>query len=166
MKSAESRQFIEQIALLLEGDGFPRIAGRLFGLLLLTPDPLSLDDLADHLGVTKASISVNVRLIEQKGVVERIGMPGDRRDYYRIAEDVVERAMKQRVARITQFQAAIGTVLAATKTRRGSATERLEQMDEGFRFLLENTNRALAEWRERSQARSGRARRMAPSTQR
>ena len=157
MKSAESRQFIEQLALLLENDGFPRVAGRWCGLLLIAPDPLSLDDLADHLGVTKASISVNARMLEQKGVVERIGMTGDRRDYYRIAEDVVERAMQQRVARIRQFQAALATALTAVKTRRASVAERLELMDEGFRFLLENTNRALEEWRDHTH-RSARSR--------
>jgi DNA-binding transcriptional regulator GbsR (MarR family) len=153
-------KFIEDIALLLEGDGFPRIAGRLFGFLLVSPEPRSLDDLADRLGVTKASISVNARMLEQKGVVERASVAGDRRDYYRIAEDVVERAMQQRVARIRQFQAALGAALTAAGAGRGAVTERLEQMDEGFRFLLDNTNRALAEWRERTQQRASRVRRV------
>src|SRR5690349_97693 len=106
-----SSQFIEQIAVLLETDGLPRVAGRLFGLLLVTEELRSLDDLAEQLGVTKASISVNARLLEQKGVVERVSMPGDRRDYYRIADDIVERSMQQRVARIRQFRSALETAV-------------------------------------------------------
>jgi len=166
MSATGTSQFIEQFAVILESDGLPRVAGRLFGLLLVSPEPLSLDELAERLGVTKASISVNARMLEQKGIVERIGLHGDRRDYYRMTEDIVERAMQQRVLKITQFQSALHTALAATKLRRGVVTERLALMEEGFSFLLENTNRTLDEWRDRTHSRAPRARRAANSRQR
>jgi DNA-binding transcriptional regulator GbsR (MarR family) len=38
--------FIERMGLALESDGLPRIAGRIFGLLLVSEDARSLDDLA------------------------------------------------------------------------------------------------------------------------
>ena len=142
-----SSLFIEQIAVLLETDGLPRVAGRLFGLLLVTEELRSLDDLAEQLGVTKASISVNARLLEQKGVVERVSMPGDRRDYYRIADDIVERAMQQRLARIRQFRNALQTVVRGKSLPKGIVLKRLKGMDDAFRFLLESTDRALTEWR-------------------
>ena len=63
-----------------------RVAGRLFGVLLVSAEPRSLDELAEQLGVSKASVSINIRFLEEKGAVERIGRQGDRRDYYRIAE--------------------------------------------------------------------------------
>ena len=52
------------MAVLLEADGLPRVAGRIFGTLLLAAEPRSLDDLASTLGVSKASISVNARLLQ------------------------------------------------------------------------------------------------------
>ena len=142
-----SSHFVEQIAVLLETDGLPRVAGRLFGLLLVTEELRSLDELAEQLDVTKASISVNARLLEQKGVVERVSMPGDRRDYYRIADDIVERSMQQRLARIRQFRSALETVVRGKSLPKGIVLKRLKGMDDAFRFLLESTDRALTEWR-------------------
>ena len=149
---SSTTQFVEQIAVLLETDGFPRVGGRLFGLLLTSEEPRSLDDLAEELGVTKASISVNVRMLEQKGIVERVGVPSDRRDYYRIADDIVERSMQQRIARIRQFQAALEAVIReAPKSprRKGIVADRLKGMHDAFRYLLDSTNRALEEWRDK-----------------
>ena len=47
---AQTEDFIENMGLSLEADGLPRIAGRIFGLLLVSEGALSLDDLASELG--------------------------------------------------------------------------------------------------------------------
>ena len=93
------KDFVERFALAKEGDGLPRIAGRIFGLLLTGEDDLSLDEIATELGASKGSASVNTRLLEQNGFIERVSKPGDRRDYYRIAPDLFERTMRERLAR-------------------------------------------------------------------
>ena len=41
-KASPSDQFVERLAVAMEADGLPRIAGRIFGLLLLNEEPLSL----------------------------------------------------------------------------------------------------------------------------
>ena len=66
----DALQFIEHLGLMLEADRLPRIAGRLLGALILAPDRESLDDLAARLAVSKPSISVNARLLEQKRLIE------------------------------------------------------------------------------------------------
>lgn len=158
--TTELTHFVEQIAVQLEADGLPRVAGRLFGLLLVSVEPRSLDDLADQLGVSKASISVNIRMLEQRGVVERIGMPGDRRDYYRIADDILERSLQTRMARWRQFQQVIAGARASFPARQGDVVRRrLEHMDEAYRYLIDATTRALAEWREKSQPQAAAAKR-------
>jgi outer membrane protein len=154
---ARTAQFVERFALLLEDDGLPRVSARLFGLLLVSVEPLSLDDLAEKLGVTKASISVNVRMLEEKGVVERVGKPGDRRDYYRIVDDIVERSMQHRVARIRRFQTALETAVREMPGRRDIIGERLRGMGDGFLLLIDSTNRALHEWRHRGKRRTPRS---------
>jgi DNA-binding transcriptional ArsR family regulator len=74
--------FVESMGLFWESEGLPRIAGRLFGFLIVQSEPCSLDDLAAALGVSKASISTDSRRLEQLGLITRVGKPGDRRDYY------------------------------------------------------------------------------------
>jgi DNA-binding transcriptional regulator GbsR (MarR family) len=90
--------FVERMGRAWEKDGVPRIAGRIFGLLLVSPGDCSLDDLADSLAVSKASVSTDARLLEQLGFLERSSHPGDRRDYYRVAPDLGTRALEIRLA--------------------------------------------------------------------
>src|SRR4051812_1923924 len=97
-------EFVEHIAVILEVEGMPRVAGRLFALLLVSSASRSLDDLAADLGVSKGSVSINARLLEHRGLIERISKASDRRDYYQISDDMIERSMEQRVAKLRRFQ--------------------------------------------------------------
>src|ERR687895_1965085 len=96
-------RFVERMGLLTEADGLPRIAGRIFGFLLIQPGECSLDDMAAALGVSKASISTDTRRLEQLGLLERSSRPGDRRDYYVISRDVVPRSLEVRLERMRRF---------------------------------------------------------------
>lgn len=79
---------VEAIARTFETDGYPRTAGRMVGFLLLSEHPYSLDELADELQVSKGSVSGNARMLDRLGVLQRITRPGDRRDYYRLADNL------------------------------------------------------------------------------
>jgi len=144
---SRSDEVVERIAVLLEADGMPRVAGRLFGLLLLSSEPQSLDALASKLGVSKASISINARMLEDKGVVERVGRQADRRDYYRIADDILERTLEQRIAKIRRFNQAITVARAACATEHDVVCARLENMERAYNHLIEVTERALEDSR-------------------
>src|SRR5215208_3077142 len=100
--------FVERMGLALEADGLPRIAGRIFGLLLISENPRSLDDLAAELRVSKGSVSTNARLLEQRGLLEQVCRPADRRDYYAVPPDLFVHTMAQRLARWQRFHEAIG----------------------------------------------------------
>ena len=63
----------------------PRIAGRVYGFLLLQREPQTLDALAESLDVSKTSVSANARLLGGMGSIRRASLPGDRRDYYEAA---------------------------------------------------------------------------------
>ena len=73
--------------------GLGRLFGQIFMLLYLSPDPLSLDDLASQLGVSKASISIACRQLETWGAVHRVWVKGDRKDYY-MAETAFDRILR------------------------------------------------------------------------
>lgn len=88
MEQAEpSEAFIEHMGRVARADGLPRIAGRLFGFLILHGGPCSLADLARQLQVSRGSVSTNTRLLEQLDVIERVSRPGDRQDYYQLRPD-------------------------------------------------------------------------------
>src|SRR6185295_3200442 len=110
---AATTTFVEQIAVILEAEGLPR----LFALLIVSPEPMSLDDIAEVLGVSKASVSINARTMEERGKIERVSLAGDRRDYYQIFDDIVEKSMEDRIAKVRRLQQAFLTARADRASR-------------------------------------------------
>jgi DNA-binding transcriptional regulator GbsR (MarR family) len=134
------------MGLALESDGLPRIAGRIFGLLLVSEDARSLDDLARELRVSKGSVSTNARLLEQRGVLERMSRPADRRDYYRVPPDLFSHTMAQRLLRWQRFHEAIGAARTSLPIHSREVLERLEEFEEAYAFMSQVISEALARW--------------------
>ncbi|MCY4070195.1 MAG: helix-turn-helix domain-containing protein [Chloroflexi bacterium] len=69
--------------------GFSTVMGQLFGTLLLSAEPLSLDDMTARLGMSKASVSTNMRSLERMGMVRQVWVRGGsgRRKYYQVETD-------------------------------------------------------------------------------
>ena len=138
-------EFIERMGRMLEADGFPRIAGRVFGALLLAPREVSLDDLAGDLGVSKASVSINARLLEERGLIELISRPGDRRDFYQATPDLFRRSMEQRLARWRAFHDALTAARPAAR-REARVLRRLDELAAAYAHVLGAVEESLQEW--------------------
>lgn len=69
--------------------GFNQVMGQLYGSLLLSAEPLSLDDMMARLGISKASVSTNMRSLEHMGMVRQVWVRGGngRRKYYQAETD-------------------------------------------------------------------------------
>jgi DNA-binding transcriptional regulator GbsR (MarR family) len=143
--------FIERCGLLWEKDGLPRIAGRIFGLTLISPDPCSLDDIADALGVSKASVSNDARLLEQLGFVERVSLSGDRKVYYQINNHSLERSLETRVQRIEEFQQLMDSGMQLP-IKRSEVRDRLEAHRLAFGFVTSALGEALTQLKKRRQS--------------
>jgi DNA-binding MarR family transcriptional regulator len=135
--------FIEQMGLIMAADGLPRIGGRLLALLLITEGDTSLDDIAKRLRVSKPSVSTNARLLEQRGVIEKVSRTADRRDYYRIADHVLERTMQQRLAKLQRMQACVAGARSSLVTTPADG-RRLDSFATACGHLSEITTDALA----------------------
>jgi DNA-binding transcriptional regulator GbsR (MarR family) len=68
--------------------GFSRIAGQLEGLLLFANQPMSLDEMAERLEVSKGSVSTNIRLLERWKVVRKVYHRGARKNFYEIRGNI------------------------------------------------------------------------------
>lgn len=127
-----------------EADGLPRIAGRIFGYLLLNPVECSLEDLSSALGVSRASVSNDARRLAQMGLLERRSRPGDRRDYYSISPDAFRQSIEARIENLRRFHGLIdeGRGLAGHDPE---VQHRLEVWDDAHRMLLRAFEGILAE---------------------
>src|SRR3972149_1745571 len=93
--SDPERSFIEEVGVVVEQTGLPRMAGRLFGWLLISDPPYqSPSELAGVLQASKGSISTSIRLLSQMGLIERHIIPGSRHDNFRLPEDAIKKIIR------------------------------------------------------------------------
>jgi len=140
------RHFIDDMARLLAPWGVPLAAARLYGYLLLSPEPVSLDQMAADLEMSKSSASVAARLLEMFTLARRHGQRGSRRILYEASDNYEGMIAAQN--RMLQEGAALLTagsrVVASDRARR-----RLEEMAEFYLVTREAMEAALRRWRER-----------------
>ena len=67
--------------------GLSRLLGQIYMLLYLIDKTLSLDQMVDELSVSKASVSIACRQLQELGAIHRITRKGDRRDFYEAEQD-------------------------------------------------------------------------------
>ena len=75
-------RFIEAMGLIAQAEGSSRISGQIIGLLILADTPLSLNDIAQELSISKASASTNTRLLETRGIAQKVARKGTRQDLW------------------------------------------------------------------------------------
>lgn len=104
-------RFIEGMGRISKFWGFSRLMGQLYGLLYLNSEPMTLDQLAEGLMVSKGSVSINIRSLERWGMVEKVWVKADRKDYYRAETkfmDIVTKILREREK--MEFDSALKTV--------------------------------------------------------
>lgn len=132
--TANSGKFTERISIVAQADGIPRIAGRLIGLMVLEAGPFSFSDLATRLEVSRASISTNTRLLENMGVIERIGKPGDRQDYFQLAKDPYAKLLHGLVFRMNKAEQLVGAT--QNDLPKGDHQKRLKELRAFYRDMI------------------------------
>ena len=78
----EVARFIDAAGNTTHSFGLGKLIGRLFALLYLSPEPLCLDQIADKLRISKASVSITVRQLASWHAVHKVGDTSGRRDFY------------------------------------------------------------------------------------
>jgi DNA-binding transcriptional regulator GbsR (MarR family) len=91
--------------------GFSKIMGQLYGFLYLSPRPLTLDEMAENLSVSKGNVSINIRALERWSMVRQVWVKGDRKDFYEAETDfwkIIRGVLKEREKK--EFDQALGSI--------------------------------------------------------
>ncbi|HEU5344629.1 MAG TPA: hypothetical protein VFU60_09810 [Ktedonobacterales bacterium] len=142
----EQRDFIESLGVYFEHYGVSRLVGRLMALLMLADRPLTLDDMAQALLVSRASVSTNIRMAVGVGFAARVGIPGDRRDFYRYNDNVWQVRTRQTMEAARGSRVIAEHGLASLGADDPLARERLEEMREYCDFIIEESRQSEERW--------------------
>jgi DNA-binding transcriptional regulator GbsR (MarR family) len=140
-------QFVESMGMLMERYGISRIGGRIMGLFMLDTELLSLDDIARLLGVSRASVSTNLRMTEMSGLAKRVARPGDRRDYYVGTEDLWMQSIRSsKQDSIEQMAKAARAALPNVPPDDQVARRHLQEIIDFAEFFSARLDQILEEW--------------------
>jgi DNA-binding transcriptional regulator GbsR (MarR family) len=135
--SAVVESFIERIGLSAEADGLPRIAGRMMGFFVIHGGPVSFTELADRLQVSRGSVSTNARLLASLGVIERVGLPGDRQNYYQLSERPYVRLIEGYIKRQQEMETVVKEVQAKMPAKMKETRTRLRELHAFYKTAAE-----------------------------
>jgi DNA-binding transcriptional regulator GbsR (MarR family) len=130
MKNNE-QHFIDHVATLLVPWGMPQTTGRVYGFLLLQTEPVSLDQIAEELALSKSTTSVSARQLVDSKLAKRHGVPSSKRILFS-ATDKYDELYAAHCALLGEIGALMKS--AASDVASGSAARRLRDMS---RFLIQ-----------------------------
>ncbi|MCB8944875.1 MAG: MarR family transcriptional regulator [Ardenticatenaceae bacterium] len=143
----EQLRYIEELALSYEQAGQPRASGRVLGWLLLCDPPhQTMDDLVQALQISKSSVSTATRQLIQVGLIERISLPGERRDFYGVGAGIWTKIMQGGLIQITALRQLAEKGLALLADEMPERRARLQEMRDMYAFFEREMPILLARW--------------------
>lgn len=157
-RAEERRQLVEEFGLLYEQMGVTRMAGRVSGYLLMCDPPVqSLTQIAEALGVSKAAVSGAAHVLLQFGVVELVGEPGQRGDFYRALPGQMDSMLRLDHVRTLHALLERGLASVADKDQAHSNYALMHDLRDFSVFLETEIPGVIARWqRHRAEARAPR----------
>jgi DNA-binding transcriptional regulator GbsR (MarR family) len=137
------------VGLFFEQLGYPRMAGRILGWLLICEPPLqSIEELAQTLHASKGSLSTMSRLLIQVGLVERTSLPGERRDFFRLKPGAWRRLITVQLQVMTELHQVVERGLALVDDDIPADYHRLREAHDLYAFLERELPALLRRWDE------------------
>ncbi|HNP21422.1 MAG TPA: transcriptional regulator [Panacibacter sp.] len=103
MKLTEAKQqFIHSWGVLGSQWGINRTMAQVHSLLLVASKPLSTDEVMEELSISRGNANMNLRDLMEWGLIDKVIIPGDRKEYFSAEKDiwkVATRIMYQRKKR-------------------------------------------------------------------
>jgi DNA-binding transcriptional regulator GbsR (MarR family) len=140
--SKTQHAFIDDIAALFMHWGMPQTEACLYGYLLLSAKPVSLDRIVDDLAMSKSSASVAARALESYRVARKHRVRGSKRVLYEASTD-----FGGRLARQSALLGSLGQMISerTPTVASGAAASRLQILAEFYRAMSEAMEQQIRE---------------------
>ena len=143
-----ARQFAEDFGIFFEKLGFPRMAGRIWGwLLTCNPPHQNAEQIAAGVEASRGSVSTMTRLLMQLGLIERVGLPGERSGFYGVRSGGFAAILQARMRITTELRKVVEHGLEMLKDEPDSARRHLEEYRDLCRFFEREFPALIDKWK-------------------
>ncbi|MFC4113960.1 GbsR/MarR family transcriptional regulator [Nonomuraea zeae] len=126
--------------------GWPPMAGRTAGVLMLSDAPMTMAELQSALGASKGSMSETTRLLILSGTVRRFKEPGARQYVYEWRDDAWLGCLQHQVEQTTELLGLAENARARSDGLPERQRARLAEMHEYYTFMVRRLEALLAEY--------------------
>ena len=137
---------IDRIAGLVENWGMVGAAGRIYGVLLLSNKPLSMEDISKESGYSASSVCQYMRLLENYGDVKRTKRPGSKKVYFEVDLDF-ERVLNKQFRYLLEYVTANIDMMDRSMKEYNKLKEKVE--DAKLRKEIEKTLLVMEDFRDK-----------------
>jgi len=152
MTPSLKQEFIQDFGEAYHIFGLPKLMGRIVGLMLYVETPISLDEIASQLNVSKGPVSQIIRRLKDHDLIRRIWMPGDRKDYYQPEAEIFGNAFRNHVGLMRRNLELAKKYQSRLKTNGTNEnpifTQRVEDMHQFYQLMLDYFDKFLKDWKE------------------
>jgi len=90
--STQTQTFVSHFGEMSSRWGFNRTVGQMLALLVIHPQPLHADHMADALHISRGNVSMGLKELQSWRLIQLKRFPGDRKDYFTAAGTILEMA--------------------------------------------------------------------------
>lgn len=133
--------------------GYSSLMGKIVALLLSEPEPVSLDQISESLSMSKGPVSQICRKLKEHRLIEKVWIPGERKDYYKAADDIFGQAfsnyahsMKRNLAIAEQCMNELEKLSGQDK-QTDHLEARMREMANFYRAMDQHNKDFIEEWR-------------------
>lgn len=128
-------KFIQSWGALGKNWGINRTMAQVHALLLISPEPLSTEEIMEDLNVSRGNVNMNIRSLVDWGLATKVIKPGERKEYFFSDKDIWELAKQVMKERRKREIDPLIKVLEELKEIEGkeSEVETLEKVVEDFK---------------------------------
>ncbi len=146
------REMLQAFGEAYRGLGLNKQMGYIVALLLMSPEPLSLDEITKSLGMSKGPISQITRRLQERNIIRKVWSPGSRKDYYEIQPDIFASAFKN-FAEKMHTNTMISQMIRKQIDSSGASVpevfdRRLNEMEHFYALMDKHFTNFLDEWAE------------------
>ncbi len=142
------KAFVEEVSLIFEEQGHPRISGQILGWLhVCTPEAQSFNELVKHLNASKASISNMTRLLIQSGFIEKVRKSDDRLTYFKLVDHAWCKVLERQLDIMGRLRDLSSKYQKELVKEGEKETDRLEQMHDFYEFVTDNFPESIEQYK-------------------
>lgn len=130
--------------------GYSTLMGKIVALLLLSPGPLSLDEICAQLEMSKGPVSQITRRLRDHHLIEKFWVPGERKDYYRATDDIFGQAFRNYRTSMRRNRELAKSFVSSAQSLTGPEAEfvtvRMQEMYDFYDLMDQHNNAFLEAW--------------------